>query len=466
MHPCITAFGLAAFGCSSPQGESPTTDASVQTSDAAADTSSLEASAQSSDATTEAEATADAAAGDGACVQPRPVGSIAQCSGVRPQLSPAGAAMDTPLEYLAQAGVISAGLIVDGWDPTGGLGDVTSFAPAFQVGPAAAYSTVQSAIDGAVAAADGGSGRVYIEVLPGTYRELVCVPPNAPPITLYGADVDSGAATPLITYGNYAGENADAGPPNPCASPSGTGGTFGTLASSTFIVLAPGFQAKNLTIANDVSGSTLAAVTNGGTQGVALTTQGDRTVLEDVSLLGHQDTLYLKAPGAGTVVRTYIKDSYIAGDVDFIFGDATAVLDGCTIETVTDRKTGGQVLAPSTNDRNPFGFLVVNSTFTADPGAAPATLGLGRAWDSSCKTEAYYATVCVPSCSYPNGQAVVRGSTIGAQYAPSPWRAAATTSRAFCPEDWTCPLDDGGTGACPGNRLFEYDNSGPGAYAD
>ena len=53
------------------------------------------------------------------------------------------------------------------------------------------------------------------------------------------------------------------------------------------------------------------------------------------------------------------------------------MLDGCTIETVTDRRSGGQVLAPSTNDRNPFGFLVVNSSFTADPGAATGSLGHG-----------------------------------------------------------------------------------------
>jgi pectinesterase len=212
--------------------------------------------------------------------------------------------------------------------------------------------------------------------------------------------------------------------------------------------------------------ATLAAVTNGGTQAVAFTSQGDRTVLEDVRVLGHQDTLYLKAPGAGTVVRAYVKDSYIAGDVDFVFGDATAVLDGCTIETLTDRRPGGQVLAPSTNDRNAFGFLVTNSTFTADTGATAGSLGLGRAWDSSCKNVTTYATSCVPSCSYPNGQALVRDSTIGAQYASSPWRSAATTSRAFCAQDWACPLGDGGAGACPANRLLEYGNSGPGAYTD
>jgi pectinesterase len=379
--------------------------------------------------------------------------SIGTCTNTAPHLDDAGAANETTLKYLAQYGVVSAGLLTDNWDPTttGAIGDVTTFTATFTVAPTGGtHTTVQAAIDAAVAM--GGTQRLYINVTAGTYREVVCVPANAPPITLYSTNAD--ASQTVIVYNNYNGEAFDAGAINPCVQPSSTATTHGTAGSSTFAAFAKGFQAKNITFSNDVSNATLGTTT--GTQAVALMTQADQIVLENIRALGHQDTLYIETAG-GTVYRAYVKNSFISGDVDFIFGGATFVLDGCTINFASDRRNTGDVLSPSTDVRVPYGILVTNGTFTADPDAGVNAVTLGRAWDRSSTDIPTYVSTIVPTCAYPNGQALVRDSTFSGNYnATNPWAAAATTKRPFCSEPWVCT--DAGSGVCPANRLFEFND--------
>jgi pectinesterase len=182
-----------------------------------------------------------------------------------------------------------------------------------------------------------------------------------------------------------------------------------------------------------------------------------------VRVLGHQDTLYTETTSLGTVVRAYVKGSYIEGDVDFIFGGATLVLDTCQIQFVNDRRDTGDILSPDTGNLNANGFLVINGNFTADANTTPGAVGLGRAWDRSCVDVPTYVSTCVASGNYPNGQAVVRQSTLGAQIGTDPWQAAATTKRGFCDTAWACEGED--ASACPGNRLYEYQNTGPGSAA-
>ena len=362
-------------------------------------------------------------------------------------ITDAEAGLFTVAKYLARGGSVAA-LVTDNWDPTGGV--VTPATPTYTVSAGGATPTIQAAITAAVSA--GGKSRIYIQVSPGTYNEVVCVPKTAPPITLYGTAADPTATT--IAYNNYNGKaTGGASPTNACTGTSGA--TYGTNGSATFAAFANGFQAKNLTIANSVTSTDLGSTA--GTQAVALMTEADQIVLDNVRVLGHQDTLYVETPDAGMVVRVYIKNSYIAGDVDYIFGGATAVLDKCTIEFVSDRKTSGQILAPDTDSRSPYGILINNSNLTADS-ASVTGIGLGRTWDHNCKTD--YVTNCLlasPS-GYPNGQATVRNSVLGAHIDTTlPWKKAATTGRAY--SSTPVPNCGGTTTTCPANRLYEFQNS-------
>lgn len=358
----------------------------------------------------------------------------------RPVLTGDQAADHTVLNYLAQGGAVTAPT-VDNWDPTAGLGDVAGFTATFTVAASGGtHTSVAAAVDAAVSA--GGADRVYIRVMAGTYREVVCVPNTAPPITLYSTNQNS--ADTVIVYGHLSGHSVDS-VVNPCAVPSGE--TYGTSGSSTFAVFAAQFQAKNLTISNDGDETSVSS----GTQGVALLTKADKLVFENVTFLGNQDTLLVGTTNVATIQRAYFKGCTIEGDVDYICGRGTAVFDGGEIRQATNRRNNGNIVAPSTDARNPFGFLITGVSFTAQASVQAGGVTLGRAWDESQVDTATYATN-VASGVYPNGETLIRNSTLGTQInGTTPWAAAATTARPFSSTD----------GEFPRNRLYEFENTGP-----
>jgi pectinesterase len=359
----------------------------------------------------------------------------------RPVLTDDQAANFTILAYLAKAGSVTAPT-TDNWDPTAGVGDVASFTAGYTVAPSGGtHTSVQAAITAAVTA--GGTDRHFIRVMPGEYREVVCVPTGAPPITLYSTSTDPSETT--IVYDHLAGDTVDS-VVNACVVPSG--GTYGTGGSATFAVYGSNFQAKNLTISND--GDETAAA--GAVQGVALNTRGDKLVFENVHFLANQDTLLVGSTNIDTIQRAYFKGTTIEGDVDFICGRGTAVFDGGTIRLATNRRANGNLLAPSTNSRNPYGFLIIGATFTAGAGAQAGGMTIGRAWDESQVDVPTY-TANVMTGVYPNGQAVVRDSMLGPHVnGTSPWAAAATTAR---------PFSSTPTATLPANRLYEFNDTGP-----
>jgi pectinesterase len=364
----------------------------------------------------------------------------------RPQLAAAVAPDYTVLKYLEKGGAVSAP-VADAWDPTAGVGDVASLTPQYTVAASGGTdTTIQSAVDKAVAG--GGTNRLAIEVLPGTYREVVCVPSAAPPITLYSKSAD--ASLTRIVFDNYNGKVKDAQTPaNPC-NPALGATSYGTSGSPTFAAYANGFQAKNLTFENDTDETGIAT----NVQAVALSTQGDKQIYENVRLLGNQDTFFVKSVNAEMIARVYVTKSFIQGDTDFIFGRGVLVIDASEIHFISSRQgSKGYAIVPSTDARNPYGILVNKSQFTADDATMAAQVHLGRAWDESGKDLPTYAMQAATGM-YPNGQAVVRESTLGAHIRTTdPWAEAATTKRPFSSV----------AGTYPANRLYEYANTGPGA---
>jgi len=369
---------------------------------------------------------------------------------MRPQLAASAAPDYTILKYFEKSGSLLTGVTADSWNPTAGVGDVATFTPTYTVAATGGtHTSVQAALDAAVAAA--GSTRVYIKVNPGTYRETVCIKSNTPPITLYGTD----AATTIIVNNANAGKlyvDAATQPAwNPCAAttPPAAGAKYNTSGSAAVAIYARDFQAKNLTFANDFAEGT----TTTDIQAVALMTQNDRQIYENVRVLGNQDSLYMKSGNTGQVARNYFKNCYVEGDTDFIFGRATVVMDGCEIKYLSARRGGGgYVVSPSTDFRNAYGLLIINSMLTAEAGTPAASVYLGRAWDEG--NSSGYPTVDANQ-GYPNGQTVIRESMLGAHIiAAAPWDKAATSGRAY---------SSTATATLPANRLWEYMNTGAGA---
>lgn len=379
-----------------------------------------------------------------------PVPAPTPSTATRPQTSDADAAALVASRYLAQAGALGADgstLTTDHWAPPP-VGDVATFTPTVVVAAdgSGTHTTLQAAFD-AVPAAAPGAARTYILVKPGTYRGTACANGKAP-ITLYGAGTDASAVT--FVDGHYNAEAKAVGTPaNPC-NPNASGATHGTSGSASIAIYSDDFHARNVTFANDAmqavdhgAGYPAGASGSGGAQAVALMTQGDRLVFENVRVVGHQDSLYVKTPNTGTVSRAMFRDCHVEGDVDFIFGRGTAVFENCEIRYVSTRLPVGAstaMLAPSTSPLHPHGMLFVRSRFTADAGAAAGKTYLGRAWDEGVNrtTNPYVAGTS------PNGQLLIRESEIGAHVQPeAPWTTS-TSGR-----DWSAD----------GNRLAEYRNT-------
>ncbi len=213
----------------------------------------------------------------------------------------------------------------------------------FDVGTGdAAFDDVQAAVDAAVA----GGEAATIRIAAGIWRGVVDVPPDAPALRLIGA----GTQHTRIVQNHYASRIDPR-----------TGQAFGTYGSATLFVRADDFHAEHLTIANDAGPVG---------QAVALVVDGTRASFDDVHLLGHQDTLYLR--NAGT--RAWFRDCRIEGTVDYVFGAATALFERCALHSIGD----GYVTAPSTPADQAHGFVFRDCTLTAAPDVS--RVYLGRPW--------------------------------------------------------------------------------------
>ena len=115
-------------------------------------------------------------------------------------------------------------------------------------------------------------------------------------------------------------------------------------------------------------------------QAQAVRTRGDRQIYKRVKMLGCQDTYYINK----STIRNYLEDCFIAGDVDFIYGDGTAFLTGCTIY-FNDTRGGsstGVITAPNTPAENEWGLVISDCTIDG-PSAANNRFYLGRPWNDS-----------------------------------------------------------------------------------
>ncbi|MHA5050059.1 pectinesterase family protein [Streptomyces sp. SD15] len=222
------------------------------------------------------------------------------------------------------------------------------------------HTTVQAAVTAA-----SGSGYTLV-IAPGTYRETVAVSGARTEMTWIGASENPGDV--VIVYDNANG------------TPKPGGGTYGTTGSATTTVQADGFTARWITFANDFLRADHPEIT--GTQAVAIKVQGDRSAFVQCRFLGHQDTLYADSMALGTFARQYYRDCYVEGDVDFVFGRATAVYERCHFRTLNRTDLAGApygfVFAPSTAGANPRGYLVTRGRISSE--APDAYYKLARPW--------------------------------------------------------------------------------------
>ena len=340
--------------------------------------------------------------------------------------------------------------------------------PNFVVGPAGiqgvTHTTIQAAVDAAIA--KHSSSRQYIAILPGEYEGTVYVPAAPGSVTLYGTgekpiDVKIGLAIDsemdTATWRRLVNPGGKYMPGKPawymfdrCQSKHSA--TVGVMCSAVFWSQNTGLQLQNLTIENNLGDS----VDAGNHQAVALRSDGDQVQIDKVNILGRQNTFFVTNSGVDNtlknnrITRTLVTNSYIEGDVDIVSGRGAVVFDNTDFRVMNTRtQQEGYVFAPATLSNIFYGFLAVNSRFTA---MGDGVAQLGRSLD-------------VDSAS--NGQVVIRDSVINEGFnMAKPWGNAAISQRPYAGN--TGAVDEKGNvqrnlNDANFNRMWEYNNRGVGS---
>ena len=234
------------------------------------------------------------------------------------------------------------------------------------------FNSIQQAVDSIPA---GTPETIYIKK--GIYKERVEVRKNN--ISFVGESTDD----TIITESYYAR----------MIMPDGS--KRGTFRSYTFFVYADNFTASNLTFEN------AAGFGDEFGQAIAVYAEGDNITFRNCKILGHQDTLFTgplpmkeKQPGGFTgptidgirrVVHQLYEDCYIAGEIDFIFGSATAYFKNCTLFALNrNQEINAFYTAPSTYEGQAFGYVFESCTFTGN--CPPKSVALSRPWRIHAKT--------------------------------------------------------------------------------
>jgi len=210
---------------------------------------------------------------------------------------------------------------------------------------AGAFHTVQSAID--AVAVEGGK----VLIAPGTYREKLTV--SAADVTLAGTGRRPDDV--VLVYGD---------------SVMTAGGTF---KSATLSVTGASFTLRNLTVANDW----WLDPAHAPSQAVAVSLTGDAAVVANVRMLGHQDTLFVNDGQGGKETRAYFENCYIAGHVDFVFGNAKAFFRKCQLHGEAHESVMYTAQSRNAPDED-SAFVFEDCRLTADPAAR--NVSLGRPW--------------------------------------------------------------------------------------
>lgn len=123
--------------------------------------------------------------------------------------------------------------------------------------------------------------------------------------------------------------------------------------------------------------------------------QIDRLLFEDCRFLGSQDTLFTaplppkeiepngfigpKQQAPRIHGRHCYRHCYIEGDIDFIFGSATAYFEECEFFSKhIDQDINGYVTAASTPKDQKYGYVINACRFTSN--CPPHSVYLGRPW--------------------------------------------------------------------------------------
>jgi pectin methylesterase-like acyl-CoA thioesterase len=239
------------------------------------------------------------------------------------------------------------------------------------------FRTVQGAID---FVSKGNSRPVTIDVEPGTYTELTYVRADRPGITVRGRDRER----TVIQYANNNVLNGHASNSHcPCRRLDVP--DLHNCWRASFGVEADDFTLRNLTLHNTTP--------DGGSQAEAFRGNGERTILDRVTLRSFQDTLRLQGSG-------FVTGSTIEGDTDFVWGVGAVFVRDSELRSV-----GSGYYCQIRNDAQHHGNVFVNCRLTRSPETPDTSVYLAR----------------IAPEVFPHSQAVFVGTAMDRHVHPAGW---------------------------------------------
>lgn len=219
------------------------------------------------------------------------------------------------------------------------------------------YATIQEAFNDVPDHFTGG--KWIIRVRPGEYNEKLSLPEGKENVVLVGQD----AGNTVIWFEDW--------------SSSGTRGQ-----KATVLIAADDFTAANITFRNPHQNIREIPGENKRSQATALQLTGDRLAFYNCRFEGNQDTFYGRGTG-----RVYVRDSFVEGNVDFIYGSSVMVFDRCEIFS---NQHESYITAGSSPLASKFGITFLDCRLTAKEAGEPDHDGvpfqyfyLGRPWHNS-----------------------------------------------------------------------------------
>lgn len=303
------------------------------------------------------------------------------------------------------------------------------------VGATGDFKTLTQAVQYLKACEYDSSVNKVIKLQAGTYTEKVWL--DVDNVTLIG--LGSGIDDTILSCSLVEG---DADPLN---------GSLWGLSCATLHVTGKSFKAYNLAIRNDFDYINNAGKYSGtqGPQGLALTLDADGAVIYNCHVYGNQDTLFMKSG------RSYYYKTQIDGNIDFIFGNETALayFDECTVMAICKSTTGGDqngyvTAAKHAADKKPdYGYVFNNCTFTADAKVKEGSMSLGRPWGPK-------ATVAYIGCSFSNHYSKLGSDASGKNHRWYDWNTSQLAANAdFC--EYGSTGDGAITSAVTGGKILD-----------
>lgn len=234
------------------------------------------------------------------------------------------------------------------------------------------FTSIQAALD----SIKNDTSPVEIFIKAGIYKERIEL--TRPNVTLLGET----QSDTIITNDYYAKMTME------------DGSFRRTFRSYSVFIDGKNITAKNLTFVNS------SGLGKDVGQAIAVYAEGDLLSFINCSFLGSQDTLFtgplppkVIEPGGFTGPKEFAprinshqlyENCFIQGDIDFIFGSATAYFDRCEIFSQNIKEEiNGYVTAPSTPKGQTYGYVFHECRFTSN--CPEESVYLGRPWRDYAK---------------------------------------------------------------------------------